>query len=193
MFVKIKNAILGKSVAKNILANYSTSVSAILLSLLFTPVYIHYLGIEAFGIIGFINSLLVFINFLDLGIGSSINREMAKHYNDENQAVYVYQLTYSLQIVYLLVGAFIGLLLISLSPFLATSWFNAKNTDIGTVKYAFIILSITIACRWPYSFFSSSLRGMQLQVLLNVHEIFWNMMRNGWLLGIIKIFFCSSY
>ncbi len=173
----IKKILLNKSVARNILANYSTSVSAILLSVLFTPVYIHYLGIEAFGIMAFINSLLVFINFLDLGIGSSINREMAMHYKDGTRSVYIYQLTYSLQFIYIGIGILTAFVFIGLSPFLASSWFNAKNTDTATVKNAFIILSITIACRWPYSFFSSSLRGMQLQVLLNVHEIFWSVMR----------------
>lgn len=177
MLLTFKKILLSKSVARNILANYSTSITAILLATLFTPIYIGYLGIEAFGIIGFINSLLIFIGFLDLGIGSSINREMARHYKTASQSVYIYQLTNALQIIYIAIGIFSALIFIGLSPFLATEWFNAKNTDIATVKYAFIILSITIACRWPYSFFSSTLRGMQLQVLLNVHEIFWSVMR----------------
>ena len=188
MGLAVKKILLSKSVARNILANYSTSVSAILLSLLFTPLYIRYLGIEAFGIIGFINSLLIFINFLDLGIGSSINREMARYYNDTARSVYINQLTYSLQVIYISIGILAALVFIGLSSFLANSWFNARNTDPATVKYAFIILSITIACRWPYSFFSSSLRGMQLQVLLNIHEIFWNLMRTVGCWVVLKYF-----
>ena len=150
MIIAVKKILLSKSVARNILANYSTSVSAILLSILFTPLYIRFLGIEAFGIIAFINSLLIFISFLDMGIGSSINREMAKHFKDKTQAEYIFKLTYSLQLIYISIGILAALFFIGLSPLLATSWFNAKNTDIATVKYAFVILSITIACRWPY-------------------------------------------
>jgi O-antigen/teichoic acid export membrane protein len=191
MFALLKRFFLSKSVINNIISNYSTSVSAILLSLVFTPVYIWYLGIESFGIIGFINSLLIFINFLDLGMGSSINREMAKHYKDPAKSVYIHQLNFSLQIIYIVVGIIASLLLISASSFLATSWFNAKNTDIATLKYAFIILSITIACRWPYSYYSSALRGMQYQVLLNAHEIFWNIIKafGSWIL--VKYFSAS--
>lgn len=184
MVASLKKLLLTKSVLHNTIANYGTSGSAILLSLLFTPVYIRYLGIESFGIIGFINSLLIFVNFLDLGMGSSINREMAKNYRDPAKAVYVYQLNYSLQIIYIVLGIVASLILISSSTFLAGSWFNAKNTSFSTLRYSFIILSITIACRWPYSYYSSALRGMQYQVLLNAHEIFWNVVKavGSWVL-----------
>jgi O-antigen/teichoic acid export membrane protein len=68
----VKKILLNKSVVSNLIANYGTTISGSMLSLLFTPIYIYYLSIEAYGIIGFIASLMVFLNFLDLGMGQTV-------------------------------------------------------------------------------------------------------------------------
>jgi O-antigen/teichoic acid export membrane protein len=178
MWKGLKILLLNKSLVYNLLANYGTTISGSLLSLLFTPLYIHYLSIEAYGIIGFIASLMVFLNFLDLGMGQTVNREMAKYHKDAGKVNYVNNLVFSLQSVYIAIGIFCALLIIIAAPTLATKWFNAEQISTHTITYAFVILGITIACRWPYAFFSSALRGMQFQVLLNTNEIFWNILKS---------------
>jgi O-antigen/teichoic acid export membrane protein len=79
-------------------------------------------------------------------------------------------------------------LIVIAAPVLATKWFNAEHLDTHTVTYAFIILGITIACRWPYSFFAAALRGMQFQVLLNSNEIFWNIVKSVGSVIVLKFF-----
>jgi len=184
----VKKLLLNKSVVSNLIANYGTTISGSLLSLLFTPIYISYLSIEAYGIIGFIASLMVFLSFLDLGMGQTVNREMAKFHKDASQVNYINNLVFSLQTVYIAIGVFCTLLIVIAAPILATSWFNAQHLDTGTITYAFIILGITIGCRWPYSFFCAALRGMQFQVLLNSNEIFWNILKSVGSLVVLKYF-----
>jgi O-antigen/teichoic acid export membrane protein len=183
-----KKILLNKSIVGNLIANYGTTISGSLLSLLFTPIYIYYLNIEAYGIIGFIASLMVFLNFLDLGMGQTINREMAKFHKQTNQVNYVNNLLFSLQTVYIIIGVFCALLIVLAAPVLSHQWFNAERTPVQTVTYAFIILGITIACRWPYAFFASALRGMQYQVLLNSNEIFWNIVKTVGAFVVLKYF-----
>ena len=88
----VKKILLNKSVVSNLIANYGTTISGSMLSLLFTPIYIYYLSIEAYGIIGFIASLMVFLNFLDLGMGQTVNREMAKFHKDPVHVNYLHNL-----------------------------------------------------------------------------------------------------
>ena len=183
-----KRLLFNKSMVYNLLANYGTTISGSLLSLLFTPLYIYYLNIEAYGIIGFIASLMVFLNFLDLGMGQTINREMAKFHKQTDQVNYVNNLLFSLQTVYIIIGIFCALLIVVAAPVLSTQWFNAERTPVQTVTYAFVILGVTIACRWPYAFFASALRGMQYQVLLNSNEIFWNVVKTLGAFIVLKYF-----
>ena len=162
-------------VYKNIVANYLGNFITAILAFLFVPVYVHFLGVGTFGIIGFFATLQVLFSFLDMGIGMAINREMARHYHDESKAAYLRNLTHTLQIVYWSIGLVIGAILLLSSSFLSANWFKETDIPQHTILVAFFILSITIAFRWPYSLYSSGLRGMQHQVALNVHDLFWNL------------------
>ena len=170
-------------VYKNILANYAGAVVTTLIAFFLTPVYISYIGVSSYGVIAFYVSLQALFSFLDLGIGMSVNREMASHYHDEKQTTYLRTLTHSLQVIYWGIGIGIGLLLLIASPYLAKGWFSGSDIPVQTVSYVFIILAFTLAARWPYGLYSSGLRGMQHQVVLNGFEIFWNLSKSvgSWL------------
>jgi len=96
------------TVYKNILANYIGAFATTLTAFFLIPVYISYIGVSAYGIIGFYLTLQALFIFLDLGIGVAINREMAKHFNDKSQLLYLRNLSHSLQIVYWLIGIGLG-------------------------------------------------------------------------------------
>ena len=170
-------------VYKNIIANYAGALVTTIISFLLTPVYIRYLGVGSYGIIGFFVSIQALFSFLDMGIGVAVNREMARHYHDKTQNVYLRTLTHSLQVVYWGIGLVIGLILFGASPYLAKGWFAGSEMTVQTVTNVFIILAITLAVRWPYGLYSSGLRGMQRQVTLNIFEIFWNLTKSigSWL------------
>ena len=63
----------------NLFANFAGSGVAALLQLAFIPFYIKFLGIEAYGLIGFYIMLQAVLQVLDLGLGPTMNREMAQY------------------------------------------------------------------------------------------------------------------
>jgi len=67
------------SLARNITANYLGRSWSALLGLLLIPLYLKYLGIEAYGLVGFFTSLTGMLGILDLGIGATMNRELARY------------------------------------------------------------------------------------------------------------------
>jgi O-antigen/teichoic acid export membrane protein len=170
-------------VVKNTLANYAGNVLTALIAFLFIPVYIRYLGIGSYGIIGFFASLQAFLAFLDLGIGIALNREMSRYYHDTSKVVYLRNLSHSLQIVYWGIAAGIGIVLFALSPFFSANWFAGDELPPSTLFAAFSVLALTVAVRWPYSLYSSGVRGMQHQVVLNASDLFWAIVKSfgSWL------------
>jgi O-antigen/teichoic acid export membrane protein len=62
----------------NILANLFGRVWIALINLLFIPVYLRFLGIEEFGIIGIFASMQAILMVLDGGMSATLNREMAR-------------------------------------------------------------------------------------------------------------------
>ncbi|MDQ3181857.1 MAG: polysaccharide biosynthesis protein, partial [Acidobacteriota bacterium] len=44
----------------------------------FVPIYLHYIGIESYGLIGIFSSIQAFIILLDFGLSPTLNRELAR-------------------------------------------------------------------------------------------------------------------
>ena len=63
---------------RNLVANYVGQGWNALMSFAFIPVYIAYLGIEAYGLIGLFALLTAWLALLDLGLSPMLNREMAR-------------------------------------------------------------------------------------------------------------------
>lgn len=64
---------------KNVLANFLGKGWSLLMGLVFVPFYIRFLGVEAYGIIGFFSTLLVAVSLLEFGLSATMNREMARY------------------------------------------------------------------------------------------------------------------
>ncbi len=152
---------------RNIAANFGGSVWTGLMGLVFVPLYIHFLGIEAYGLIGIFATLLALFGLLDMGLSSTLNREMARLAVQEGKAQEMRDLVRTLEIPYWLVGLLISVIVIVLSPFIAYRWVNAENLSPKTVQTAIMIMGLAVAFQWPMSFYSGGLMGLQRQVLLN--------------------------
>jgi O-antigen/teichoic acid export membrane protein len=152
---------------KNIAANLGGGIWASLMSLIFLPLYIHFLGIEAYGLIGIFASLLAIFNILDMGLGATLNREMARLVVQSGKAQEMGDLVRTLEIPYWLTGLSISAIIALISPFIAYHWVTAQNLNPNTIQTAIMIMGLAIAAQWPLSLYSGGLSGLQRQVLLN--------------------------
>src|SRR3954471_12957670 len=66
------------AIRANIAANMAGQAWAITLALFCTPFYIKLLGVEAYGLIAFFLAVQMLLQLLDLGVGATVNREMAR-------------------------------------------------------------------------------------------------------------------
>ena len=62
---------------RNVFANLIGGVWVAVLTLAIAPIQVHLLGVEAYGVIGFISTLQVVVGVLDLGLSSTLTREIA--------------------------------------------------------------------------------------------------------------------
>jgi len=155
------------SVRRNLAANFLGSAWISLLSLGLVPIYIHFLGIEAYGLIGIFVALMGLLALLDLGLSSTVNRETARLVVREDTAQDLRDLVRTLELPYWGAGALIAAVVVAASPFLAYRWVQPESLAPETVLTAFIIMGLSIAFQWPLGFYAGGLVGLQRQVLLN--------------------------
>ncbi len=149
------------------------------MSLAFVPVYLRFLGIEAYGLIGFFVSFQALLSLLDLGLSSATNRELARLSVDAANAGEMRHLTRTLEVVYWAVAALIAAIVVLLAPILATHWLQAGNLSVRQVDQAIVIMGLVFAARWPFVLYTGALMGLQRQVLLNSVRIGIETLRSG--------------
>ena len=138
------------------------------MALLFIPLYIKFLGIEAYGLIGLFMTMQALFMLLDMGLGATVNREMARLSVLPDKAQEMRDLVRSLEVIYWCIAVLIGMAVMALSPFIAGYWVRPKQLSPEVIQQAILIMGLAIAFQWPVSFYSGGLMGLQRQVLLNI-------------------------
>ena len=87
------------SLRKNVLANYLGQGWRAIMSLAFVPLYIKYIGVEAYGLIGIFVMLQAWLGLLDIGMKPTLVREMARFSGGGYDAQSVWDLLRSIEIV----------------------------------------------------------------------------------------------
>ncbi len=155
----------------NAIANYAGNFWSNLLGFLLVPVYLHYLGVEAYGLIGGFHAVISFVGLLDLGLSATIKREVALRNVIPEKVLTIPDLLRTTEIIYWCTGTVILLLMVLLAEPISTQWINAENLDLTTVKCAVIILGLTVAIRWPVTTYRGTLIALEKQVHLNILEV----------------------
>jgi len=155
------------SVKQNIIANYVGKIWASVMGLIFSPIFIKFMGIEAYGLIGIFISLIAILSILDMGLSSTLSRELARLSASEGTEQESRDLVRTLEIVYWGVGILIGLMFLAMSPLIANYWVKAQGISVQTVQQAVLIMGLVVAFQWPASLYDGGLMGLQKQVLLN--------------------------
>jgi O-antigen/teichoic acid export membrane protein len=150
---------------RNVIANLAGGVCIAALTLLITPVQISLLGIEAYGVIGFIATLQVVATVLDFGLSSTITREIA---GDSSAGKVASQgLLRTALTLYWTLAAVVGILIVAIAGLLARRWFNPDTIDQVTLTRALQVAALYLALRWPVSLYTGVLSGMQRMDALN--------------------------
>ena len=155
------------SVRHNLLANLGGNGLSLLISLLCIPVYIRVLGIAGYGLIGIWMTLENIANIVDLGLSPTITREMAAHSARAGGAQDARDLVRTLEVGYWMIGLVVGGIIISCASTISVHWLSSNQLPHDTLSAAIVLIGVLIFCRWPITFYSGGLIGLERQVLLS--------------------------
>lgn len=148
------------SLRRNLLAGLANSVWSALVSLAVVPFYLKYLGIEAYGLIGFFVTTQAVLSLLDMGMAPTINREVARCSASGNLKE-AGKLLHTLAVVYWSMAGAIALLILALAPWIAGYWLQSKQLSPETISHAVMLMGLVVACRWPIGLYQGALIGAQ--------------------------------
>lgn len=143
------------------------------------PLYIKFLGIEAYGLIGFYLMLQSMLQVLDLGLSPTMNREMARYSIQPEKSAEARDLVRTLEVGYWLIGIAIGAVIVTAAPAIAKHWIKSGSFPVHDVQVAVMLMGVLSVFQWPTSFYQGGLIGLGQQVRYNGLAVFFTTVSNG--------------
>ena len=183
-------------IKRNLIANYLGSGWSALMGLAFVPLYIKYLGIEAYGLIGLFAVLTAWLSLLDMGMTPTLGREIARLSAGAHTPQSIRDLLRSLEIIvfsFALViagGVWIG------ADWLASNWLRPERLPVSAVARALSMMALVVSLRFCEGIYRSGIIGLQQQVWFNAANATLQTLRYagavvvlGYVSGTIEAFF----
>lgn len=153
---------------RNLIANFLGQGWTALMGLAFIPLYIKYLGIEAYGVIGLFALLQAWLSLIEMGITPMLGREMARFTSGSHSNESIRDLLRSVEILAIVVAISISCGIAFSSGWIAKDWLVAEGLPNEVVSQAFTIMGLVTALRFIESIYRSSIIGLQRQILFNI-------------------------
>lgn len=154
------------SIKRNILASYVSQTYVTIIGIVIVPLYVKYMGAEAYGLVGFFAMLQAWFNLLDMGLTPTISRETARHRGGATDAFSYRRLVHALEGIFLFIALLGGGVLFALSGVIATDWLQASQLPFVEVQTALQLMAIIVAMRWLCGLYRAVISGAERLVWL---------------------------
>jgi O-antigen/teichoic acid export membrane protein len=152
---------------RNTFANLFGAAWSAVVGVLCVPVYLRLLGAESYGLVGLFVTLQSVFIVLDLGIGATVSRELARLGARGGEARTQRDLVFTLQSVYWLIALLVGVSVFALAPAVASYWVRPQSLSPETVTTCVRMMGAAMALQFPFGFYQGGLLGLQRQPAFN--------------------------
>jgi O-antigen/teichoic acid export membrane protein len=155
---------LKRNLSANIVGKAITGV----LSFVFIPMYIRFLGIESYGLVGLFATITALGFAVDFGLSATASRELSRLSVQPGSGQAMRDLIRTLEAGIWIIAALLGAVIIFGAPSIMRGWVEPNGLSAKTVHDAVLEMGVALALQWPVNFYSSAIIGLQQQVALNV-------------------------
>ncbi|MBQ0746655.1 MAG: oligosaccharide flippase family protein [Marinobacter sp.] len=183
------------SLKRNIAANYVSQLYVTGIGILILPMYIRYMGAEAYGLVGFFTMLQAWFGVLDMGLTPTIGRETARYHGGSMSGLAYRQLLRALTLIFAGIAVIGGGALWLFAGVIANKWLNIESLSGADVNLAVEIMAISVALRWMGGLYRGVLTGSERMVWLSGFNVVFATLRfvavfgTMWLYGFTPVVF----
>jgi len=161
----------GMILKKNVIANYLGRFYTIIIGVVVLPLYLNYLGAEAYGLVGFFTMLMSWMRLFDLGFSQVLSRETARLKDTINGLLDLKLTLRSVESMILILSIFIFVIVFISSSWMSVHWLQIKELSYETVENCIKLMGLMLVLKWYGSLYNSLILGFEQQVWLNVYKV----------------------
>lgn len=159
------------SLKRNILANYVSQIYVTLIAIVMVPVYLRYMGAEAYGLVGFFAMLQAWFSLLDMGLTPTMARETARFNGGATDALSLRRLLRAMEGIFFLVAIVGATIMVTGAGTISASWLKVQQLPLSEVKHAIILMALIVALRWVCGLYRGAINGFERIVWLSNFNI----------------------
>lgn len=152
---------------RHIVASYASQGYVTLISIVMLPLYLRYLGAEAYGLVGFFAMLQAWFMLLDLGLTPTLARETARYYGKAITASQYGALVRLLELMFFGTAVLGAVALVCGADYIAEHWLHVAAMPLADVRAALRVMGVVIALRWMCAIYKSIVNGAERIVWLS--------------------------
>lgn len=155
------------SLNRNIVASYASQAFVVSVGIAVTPLYLEYMGPEAYGLVGFFAVMQTWFGLLDLGLTSTIAREAARYHGGGLSGLAYRRLFRALLLIFVVVAALGGTTVWLSADAIASQWLRVTLLDHAQVVLSISLIGACVAVRWMGGLFRGVVSGAEQLVWLS--------------------------
>ena len=170
-----------------VLASLAGRAWPMVLGFLAVPVYLHHVGVEAYALVGAFALLQSICTVLDLGLGATITRELARLDGRQGGETVsrARDLVRTFAAPYWGVALLLALVSLVFAGPVAARWFNPETVTNATLRTAALLMGLATAAQLPFALYTGVLLGLQRQVRLNALIVVFATLRVAVTIGVL--------
>ncbi len=139
-----------------------------LATLICTPLYILYLGVESYGLIGFYTTLLAIVAVIDSGFSSTASREIARMNGDPNEENNLKNFFFSLEVAYWPIILVIVLCIFFIVNAGDNPWLNSETLGNEIIQDSISLILLLTLFQIPCGLYMDALIGFQKHATFSI-------------------------
>jgi O-antigen/teichoic acid export membrane protein len=155
------------SLKHNLAANYLSQGYIAVIGVALVPLYLKYMGAEAYGLVGFYAMLQRWFNVLDVGLTPTMAHQTARFHGGGLSALDYRRLVRTLEGIFFAVALFGGGLLFLSAHWVGGHWLKAKSLPLGDITSCLQMIAIIVALRWMGGLYRGAVTGAERLVWLS--------------------------
>lgn len=156
----------------NITANFFGQMISTGIGFVFIPIYISFLGVESYGLIGFFSVITAWLGILDAGLSPAIGKEMSLLKTDKHSPHSIRTLLLSVEYFFIGISIITFSLIFIFSDWLSINWIKSEVISNENIKKAIWLMGALFSLKFFESIYKNSFLGLEYQVSINSYEAF---------------------
>lgn len=172
-----------------IFSNYFGKAWGFISVFLCVPIYISYLGLESYAIIGIYTLVVAIISLADAGMASAVTKEFSLNRKSE----YKVNLLSRIEKIYLIIFSSICVFIIFISDYLSENWISSSSISINNIRDYIILIGIGSCIQMMASVYYGAIYGIGSQVVANNYQIVWVTLKSVFVILVFNLYESSLY